>query len=168
MKIFAIYVGGKTENSNIEVHDMRFVVGQKIEDCYEQLRKQWWGTPQSLHIDCWGALEYVDGYKVSLKPEAYEGAEKLYFVNLGGYDLTLFTELHSNVFVVGETESKAKVRALKTILDWNAHHKDNQFEIEMAICLNQVVYEKGLHVHLEKSDISKPFEFTCRYLPIAV
>jgi hypothetical protein len=49
MKLFAFYVGGETETSNTELHNMRFAVGERMEDCYESLRRQWWGTPESLH-----------------------------------------------------------------------------------------------------------------------
>jgi hypothetical protein len=28
---------------------MRFAVGERMEDYYESLRRQWWGTPESLH-----------------------------------------------------------------------------------------------------------------------
>lgn len=162
-KLFAVYVGGKTETSNIELHDMRFVVGDKIEDCYEELRRQWWGTRESIHLDCWGALEQVDGFDIHLKAEPYTGTQKLYFLNLGGYDLSQFTELHNNVFVVAESEVQAKVKALKTIAHWHATHKDSQFEIETAICLNPITQLQGLHIHLVPATTEKPFTFVCEY-----
>jgi hypothetical protein len=87
---------------------MRFVIAKKIKDTYESLKESWWGTIESLHLDAWGALKYADGYniKISSKP-AQETENKLYFVNLGGYDSSEFTELHKNVFVVAENPSKA-------------------------------------------------------------
>jgi len=45
MNLFVIYVGGKTETSLIEVHDIHFALGEKIEDTYDQIRNQWWGIP---------------------------------------------------------------------------------------------------------------------------
>jgi len=51
MKLFAIYLGGKTETSLIEVHDVRFVIAEKMEDAYDTLRSEWWGVPESLHLD---------------------------------------------------------------------------------------------------------------------
>jgi hypothetical protein len=44
MKLFAFSVGGETETSNTELHDMRFAMGERMEDCYESLRRQWWGN----------------------------------------------------------------------------------------------------------------------------
>ncbi|MGC1555455.1 MAG: DUF1543 domain-containing protein, partial [Bradyrhizobium sp.] len=51
------YVGGNCGNSNVELHDVRFSIGEAAEDCHDDLRRQWWGEPRSLHLDCWGAVE---------------------------------------------------------------------------------------------------------------
>jgi molybdopterin-binding protein len=50
MKLFMFYVGGNCGNSNIELHDVRFSMGNAPEDCYDDLRRQWWGDPTSLHL----------------------------------------------------------------------------------------------------------------------
>lgn len=163
-----IYVGGKTEKSNIEVHDLRFSVGEKIEDCYEDLRRDWWGIPESLHIDCWGILNHADGFNISLGNQNINQPEKLYFLNLGGYDPKEFTELHKNVLIVAETESKAKVKALKQILDWQAHHKDHQIDIEQTICLTDLMIKERLYIHLEKSSSApEEFHFVSKYMPLS-
>ena len=168
MKLFIVYVGGEVEQSNVELHDVRFCIGESIEDCYEDLRSQWWGTPESLHLDCWGVLEHADGHDVLLSKELPdEKTDKLYFVNLGGYTDKEFTELHENIFVVAPTDSKAKVRALKTVQHWQSPHRDYQYEIEKAVCLNDTVASSGYHIDLQSSEVEKPFNFTCRYVPIA-
>lgn len=74
--------------------------------------------------------------------------------------------MHKNVFVVAPNESKAKVRALKQILDWESHHRDYQFELENILDLSQTAEEKNLFIHLEEKDNEKQFEFTCKYVPI--
>jgi hypothetical protein len=51
MKLFMFYVGGNCGNSNVELHDVRFAIGDAPEDCYDDLRRQWWGDPKSLHLD---------------------------------------------------------------------------------------------------------------------
>ena len=89
-KLFAIYIGGETPGANIEVHDMRFVAAPSILDTYDELLRQWWGKPGSLHVDCWANIDHADGYDVTLRPEPYRGEEKLYYVNLGGYDRAEF------------------------------------------------------------------------------
>jgi len=135
-----------------------------MEDAYDAIRKSWWGTPQSLHLDCWGELTSADGHNITLKNEPASGEDKLWFVNLGGYDPDDFNELHKNIFVVAPTESKAKVRALKTILHWKAHHKDNQFDVEKIINVGALDLQ-GWHIHLEKSDKLIPFVFKFGFNP---
>jgi hypothetical protein len=87
-------------------------------------------------------------------------------VNLGGYDPNEFSELHKNVFVVAPTESKAKVKALKTILDWQSHHKDYLYDVEQAVNLSALAAEKSLYIHLEPTTTPEPFSFSCKYHPI--
>ena len=132
MKLFVAYVGGETATSNIELHDVRFSVGASIEDCHDDLRWQWWGTKESLHLDCWGALEHADGFNIRLHPVPQTPAPglQLYFANLGGYDPAVFGELHKNAFIVAPSPAKARIRALKMIRDWKSHHEDFLYEIE--------------------------------------
>jgi len=168
MKLFAVYIGGEFKGANIELHDMRFVLADSIDDTHDELRRQWWGIPESLHLDCWSELTQADGYKITLKNEPANDSKKLFYVNLGGYDPAHFTELHKNMFVVSETESKAKVRALKTVRNWDAFHKDDMFEAEQSFCINQSVEGKNWYIHLEKIDDETPSPFTCFYKAIGI
>ena len=36
-------VGGRSPKANIELHDVRWVIGSKIEDTFDQLRNDWFG-----------------------------------------------------------------------------------------------------------------------------
>ena len=54
------------QNANIELHDIRLVVGSKIEDRYDTLRKDWFGSLKRLHIHSYKKIQYIDGYKVDL------------------------------------------------------------------------------------------------------
>lgn len=167
--LFVVYVGGKTATSLIEVHDIHFGLGETIEDTYDQIRNQWWGTPESLHLDAWGILKSVDNYDlgVETKPTTDE-INQVFFVNLGGYDPDSFTELHKNIFVVASNEEEAKLKAKATILHWNVPHKDNLYAIENCLNINDLLIKKGLFIHLKHTDAPSPFEFTCRYVPIGI
>lgn len=166
MKLFAIYVGGELEGANIELHDMRFVVAPSITDTYDELRRQWWGKPKSLHIDCWAELSHIDGYDVSLLAEPYVGPERLFYVNLGGYDSREFLEVHRNAFVVADTVAQAKYRAIKTVKHLREPHRDDLYEAEQAFALTDVAREAHLYVHLEKTSQTREIAFTCDYTPI--
>lgn len=167
MKLFALYIGGSTATSMIELHDVRFVIAETIENTYDDLRRDWWGTPESLHIDCWGELTCADGYNITLRDRPQEGVEeKLFFVNLGGYDPAEFQELHKNIFVVAPTESKAKVKALKTVHGWASRHEDYTYDVERMVNISALAAEKSLHIHLEATKSPAPFTFSCKYRPL--
>ena len=167
--LFMVYVGGHMPQSNVEVHDIRFVVGTRIEEAYEDPQNQWWGDPDTLHLDCWGKVEAVDGYAVSLQsaPQEDGPALGLYFVNLGGYDPEIFDELHKNMLVVAKSEAWAKTQAKETVTHWKIPHKDTLFEVEKALDVSALLAEKGLYLHLEKTEDPPPFAFECLYTPIS-
>lgn len=165
-EIICYYIGGSTKTSLLELHDMRFVIATDIEATYSELRKSWWGDPNSLHIDCWGELKSADGYNIHIRDTPSQSSEKLYFINLGGYDPLQFTELHENTFIVSSRESKAKALALKKVLNWQGRHKDYVHEIEKASCINDLVQNKSFYIHLEKTDNPTPFSFVCKYTPL--
>lgn len=166
MKLFAIYVGGEFEGANIELHDMRFVVAPSISETYDELRRQWWGKPKSLHIDCWAELDHVDGYDVTLRTDPYLGTQRLFYVNLGGYDSREFLEVHRNAFIVADTVAQAKYRAMKTVKHWREPHRDDLYEAEQAFALTDVARETHLYVHLKKTSQTRALAFTCDYMPI--
>ncbi|MNK15982.1 hypothetical protein D3C87_341390 [compost metagenome] len=166
MKLFAIYIGGEHPGANIEVHDMRFVVAPAIEATYPTLLAQWWGREGSLHVDCWSEISQADGYEVSLRPEPYEGKEKLYYVNLGGYDGVAFAEQHRNVFVVADSLPAAKARAIRLASDWTDAHRDEMYEAEQAFALDDAAQAQRLHIHLTPRLMSGDPAFTCHYTPL--
>lgn len=166
-KLFAFYIGGSAPGSLVELHDVRFAIADRIEDTYDTLRQSWWGNPDSLHLDCWGELTSADGFNIVLRPEPATDDNKLWFVNLGGYDPADFTELHQNVFVVAPDASKAQVRALKSAPQWQSRHRDYVHEVENIFAVNDVVTGAGWYIHLEKTTMPAPFVFECGYWPIA-
>ena len=64
--LYLVVLGGRAEKANIELHDVRWVVGSKIEDTYDTLRKDWFGSSRGLHIDSYKKIQYIDGYKINL------------------------------------------------------------------------------------------------------
>lgn len=167
VKLFVIYIGGSHPDCLIELHDMRFIVAETIEETYDVLRKHWWGIPASLHIDAWGVLNYADGYSIQISKDSAENSyNQLYFVNLGGYDHNQFTELHKNIFVVAANEAEAKQKALKQIADWKSPHRDYLYQVENFLNLNSLLERQKYYLHLTEQLENQAFEFTCCYNPI--
>ena len=105
---------GSAPKSNIELHDIQFVVGETIENTYEQLRKNWFGTIKGLHLDSYEAIKGADSYQISIQDKLQDSDKKLYFVNLGGYDKSKLNELHEFGLFVAQLKQKQK-RKLKRI-----------------------------------------------------
>ncbi|MEM9262950.1 MAG: DUF1543 domain-containing protein [Pseudomonadota bacterium] len=172
-KLFMILVGGMVEGCHVELHDVRFAIGDTIDDCIPALRAQWWGIPKSLHLDAWGAVEAVDGFSITLTEKgAVQRADadhKLFFCNMGGYDPAQFTELHENVLVVAESAQEARRKAIKRIKHWTSPHKDAVLACETVIDVASAA-GSDWHVALTQTPDHKSgaddFAFEARYVPI--
>lgn len=165
-QLFAVYIGGSVEGCHLELHDLRFAAGRAIEDCYDALRAQWWGTPKSLHLDAWGVIDWADGHDVrfSTTPPPAK-APRLFLVHLGGYDPALFTERHENFFMVAEDARAAKARAMAKIDTWRSPHRDAVVDIDAAIDVAATL-EPGRYLTLTPAPRPRPFRFEARYVPI--
>ena len=117
--LFLVVLGGRIPKANIEVHDVRWVIGSKIEDTFDDLRKSWFGSIDKLHIDSFKKINSVDGYKIKLKKSQNKKSKikifnktkdnkKLWFINLGGYNPKSMQEKHEFGLVVASTASDAK------------------------------------------------------------
>ena len=131
LSLFIVVLGGRSLKSNIEIHDVRWVLGKSIEDTFPELRKQWLGKRSGLHIDSYKCIKYVDGYKIVvskpnkdslISPEIEDLS--LWFVNLGGYDSKKMYEEHEFNLIVAKKAIDAKKKAKK---NWqsNLENKHN-------------------------------------------
>ena len=136
--LFLVVVGGRSPKANIELHDVRWVIGSKIEDTFDQLRNDWFGADNGLHIDSYKKIDSIDGYKINLrnkennktKNKIYKKDKipnkKLWFVNIGGYDPTSMQEKHEFGLIVASCPSEAKNKAKsKWLIDCKKRHKDD-------------------------------------------
>ncbi len=143
--LYLVVLGGKAKKANIELHDVRWVVGSKIQDTYDTLRKDWFGSPQGLHIDSYKKIKYIDGYKIKLiyfekdnidkkQLEKNKAKKHLWFVNLGGYNPTSMQEKHEFGLVTASTKLEAKNLAKsKWLIGCKKKHKDDLSSLEMII-----------------------------------
>ena len=134
--LYLVVVGGRIPKANIEVHDVRWVIGSKIEDTFHDLRKGWFGTIDGLHIDSYKKIYSVDGYKIKLKKSPNKNSKsnfyeikdnkKLWFINLGGYNPKSMQEIHEFGLVVASTASDAKkIAKSKWLNGFKKKHNDD-------------------------------------------
>ena len=132
--LFLVVLGGRIAGAQIELHDVRFVAGASIDDTLPQLRRQWFGARKGLHLDSWMAVRFVDGYRVELRPEPFAGPERLWFVNMGGYDPQQLAELHAFGVFVASSPQAAKAAARRRLLrEALERHKDDLHGVEGAL-----------------------------------
>jgi len=144
--LYLVVLGGKAKKANIELHDVRWVVGSKIQDTYDTLRKDWFGSPQGLHIDSYKKIKYIDGYKINLINFEKDKIDKkqlvktnkakkyLWFVNIGGYNPTSMMEKHEFGIVIASNKLEAKNKAKsKWLIGFKKKHKDDLASLEMLI-----------------------------------
>lgn len=127
-KLFAVYLGGRADRCNIELHDVVFVVGSNIEETYSLLAEKWFGNMNHFHIDSYFHLKNIDGYEIELSrnPSPPNSSKKLYFINLGAYKPHEFTEYHQSAFYVAEDAPEAVRRAKSELCQGlQTIHKDD-------------------------------------------
>ena len=144
--LYLVVLGGRVQKANVELHDVRWVVGSKIEDTYDTLRKDWFGSSKGLHIDSYKKIQYIDGYKINLinvenlkiknNKFSYKSNTKknLWFVNIGGYDPCSMQEKHEFGLVIASNKIEAKnIAKSKWLIGCKKKHKDDIASIEMLI-----------------------------------
>ena len=144
--LYLIVLGGRAKKANIELHDVRWVVGSSIEDTYDTLRKDWFGSPKGLHIDSYKKIRYIDGYKINIINteknkidkkkfvKKNKAKKKLWFVNIGGYNPTSMQEKHEFGLVTASTKLEAqRIAKSKWLIGCKKKHKDDIASLEMLL-----------------------------------
>ena len=136
--LFLVVLGGRAKKANVELHDVRWVIGSRIEDTFDVLRRDWFGIIDGLHIDSYKRINYVDGYRIDLKKTENDKLKKnklfkenipkcnLWFVNIGGYDPSSMQEKHEFGIVAASSSIEAKNSAKSKWLNGcKKKHKDD-------------------------------------------
>jgi len=137
-------LGGRHARANVEVHDVIVAVGECLEDTYAQLKNAWFGEQKGLHIDAWAQINGVafEGKKYQLHftdAAPNQAEEKLWLINLGGYDVREFGELHRYVLVVAQNAMVAKQRGRAYFAaHWQKQHTDRVLDVDDSIAIDQV------------------------------
>jgi len=138
--LFLVVLGGRSATSLIELHDVRFVAGPSIEATLPELRRQWFGRREGLHLDAYMAVRAVDGYAVSLSRDpAAPRPERLWFVNLGAYRPDSLAEQHHFGLVVARSAPAAKAAAKRQwLVGALQQHKDDLAAVDDCLAIEQL------------------------------
>ncbi|MDR2251050.1 DUF1543 domain-containing protein [Acinetobacter sp.] len=153
--LFMVMLGGRHARANTEVHDVVMAVGDTLEEVYPQLKQAWFGEAQGLHIDAWAKLSGVSSqgqnYQIQFCDAAPLASDlKLYLINLGGYTLNTFGELHSYHLVVATDAVMAKQLGKQFIdQEWHKPHTDRVVDIDDCIPIDHIA---GRYIQLVQGE----------------
>lgn len=136
---------------------MVIAVGDSLRDTYPQLKNAWFGEQKGLHIDAWAQINGVafEGIKYRLQfvdAAPNQSDQKLFLINLGGYDAREFGELHRYVLVVAQNEMVAKQRGKDYFsTNWQKQHTDRVLDVDDCISIDQI---HGRYVQLVEDNFN--------------
>ncbi|WP_276497149.1 DUF1543 domain-containing protein [Pontibacter litorisediminis] len=115
-KLFMLMLGCTPAGRNTEQHDIFFSVAETVKDLVPEIKAFWPEAKGDIHVDAWREVTHVNGYRITVVPkqEAAEAAEKLFFLNLGGYKPNEFDEFHYKMLAVAEDTAGAVKQAKQT------------------------------------------------------
>jgi len=163
-QLFLVYLGGSASGANIELHDIRFVIAEQIEQAFPALKQQWFGDKSSVHMDSYVALHHVDGYRIVVRSTDTDAKNnnglKLYFVNFGGYFPGKLAEYHDFTVVVASSSEAAKQQAKAKVYSGGLagaeqFHKDDLLAVDDCLAVDLI---DGYRIDLEQDGIQQPLE----------
>jgi hypothetical protein len=115
-RLFFLLLGCRPNGRNTEQHDTFFGIGNSVSDLLPQI-ENFWPDGGKIHIDSWREVTVVDNYTIKVfdkenAPAA--SAQKLFFLNLGGYRPADMEEYHYKLLSVAHTKTTAIQAAKQT------------------------------------------------------
>lgn len=140
MKLYLLLLGAEVPGRTVEQHDYFFGIADSLKDLIPHVKAFWPEAGNSLHIDGWREVTKVDNYAVRVVPQDDEtppSANKLFFLNLGGYTSGKLEEQHYTVLTVQNNRGLAIQAAKKSIffktntLKGATSHIDEKYGIDV-------------------------------------
>ena len=118
MKLYLLLLGAEAPGRNIEQHDYFFGIAEDLKDLVPAVKAFWPEAGSSLHIDGWREVTRVENCSIQVAPQDDETpapADKLFFLNLGGYTGGKLEEQHYIVLTVQPGRAEAVQAAKKSV-----------------------------------------------------
>jgi len=148
--IYALFLGGKHPNANIEIHDLVFVdcidEANKFKADKEKITAKWFGS--SWHIDAYKSLEIIDNYSIIPSQNHQNNSDlhsdlHLFAINFGGQIKGIMPESHDIVFVVAANKSEAiKKGRTKIKVKMTEIHLDNLLDVDDLLDISEITGQK--------------------------
>lgn len=91
-KLFMLLLGCKPQGRHTEQHDIFFAIATELNELVPAIKEFWPEANGKIHLDAYRVVNHVDGYQVNVveKVAQSEANQKLFFLNLGGYQSKVF------------------------------------------------------------------------------
>jgi Domain of Unknown Function (DUF1543) len=140
LKLFMVLLGSKAPDRHVEQHDFFFGIAYTLKDLVPQMMAFWPDAGNSLHIDGWREVTQVQGFTIQVVAKDKSdllSPEKLFFINLGGYQADKLEEQHYTILSVHEDKSQAVRQAMKSVffktntLKGAGSHIDDKYGVDV-------------------------------------
>jgi hypothetical protein len=135
LKLFMLLLGCKPPGRHTEQHDVFFGIAASLHELVPQIQA-FWPEPDKIHIDAWREVNVVEDFEVRIIPRETGGnalaepANKLFFINLGGYQEYKFEEQHYILLTVKRDRASAFKEAKETLFFKHNHFEEANSHID--------------------------------------
>jgi len=141
-KLFMVLLGCTPPGRHTEQHDVFFGVARELKEMVEDFKTFWPEAQGRVHIDAWRQLTQLQGFAVEVTNARVSNtsAERLFFINLGGYKPGDFEEYHYKLVVVGKDRGEAIQKAKQTAFYQHMgfkgaeSHVDDKYGVDVDDC----------------------------------
>lgn len=134
-KLFMILLGCKPKGRHTEQHDIFFAIANELKELVPAINAFWPEANGKIHLDAYRIVNNVNGYKVQVTEKAAEAnsTNRLFFMNLGGYQSNIFEELHYKMLMVSETKAEAIKNAKESefFKQYFSPHIDDKYGVDV-------------------------------------
>lgn len=134
-KLFMILLGCKPESRHTEQHDVFFAVANEVKELVPTIHRFWPEANGKIHLDAYRIVNNVNGYKVEVieKNSKADSANRLFFMNLGGYQSNVFEELHYKMLMVAADKATATKEAKESefFKKYFSPHIDDKYGVDV-------------------------------------
>lgn len=137
-----VLLGANPTGRVVEQHDYYFGIAENLQQLVANLKAFWPEAGNTLHIDGWREINYVDEFKITVakRPGTNCLNKQLFFLNLGGYTANVLEEQHYTLLCVRDNAMDAvkyaksssffKTNQIKTVKG-AASHIDEKYGIDV-------------------------------------
>jgi hypothetical protein len=134
LKLFMVLLGANPKGRIVEQHDYFFGIANSLKQMVPSIRDFWPEAGNTIHVDGWREVNMVDGFAIKVVSRTAKdilSPQRLFFINLGGYQTGKLEEQHYIMLTVQGDRLPAIKESMKTVF-----YKANS--------------AKGAHAHIDE------------------